>query len=299
MFDYPDLFREVGNALREQQHYEEALEFYEPLQKITEYADASFLMELASCYRALGKKIGAEDCYKAIIENDGDDGQAELELAAMQKANEHIQTSVTDAIDTRSDAGQKRTIYHEKRVCRMKDASSTDQPSRLARLARRPTRQTAKRSAPKKEQPQEDEIFDLFVRRQSIAEELAGNSEAAEAAWNDASRKLLHAFQENRVFFPSDKHHKFYGYTKEARSLASKPKYQIDLLIDSPPTTIGESIGQGSRMPQMLTSNLRGSRWRGNTSSDYLLWYFFLRMAGYFPRVQCINRTKWQHKDCL
>lgn len=205
-------------------------------------------MELASCYRALGLNLDAEDCYKTVIENDGDSGQAESELAAIRRQHGSSQLEATNASDVSSNAEPNHRGAYGRRICRVRDTPSTDPPSRLAILAPRASRQTAKQSAVGREQFREVEVHDLFLRRQVIARELAGNNEVAEAVWTDASRKLLHAFQDNRIFFPSDKHHRFYGYTKEARSLASKPKYQLDMLFEKSATAIGRPNAQASSM---------------------------------------------------
>ena len=52
--------------------YHEALRFYEPLQQVAEFADASHFDAMGTCYQALELYNEAEDCYKIVVENESE-----------------------------------------------------------------------------------------------------------------------------------------------------------------------------------------------------------------------------------
>ena len=95
MFDYPDLFREVANALRSQDQPNEALIFYRPLQAVSKQVDPTLLMDTASCYKVLGLRASAEGCYKRILEHDQAFTEARIALWNMNR--EQIELTMVDS----------------------------------------------------------------------------------------------------------------------------------------------------------------------------------------------------------
>lgn len=66
MYEYPDLFREIGDALREEQLHQDALRFYEPLQKQPRVLDSKFYFDLAICYQALNRDDDVKRTMEAL-----------------------------------------------------------------------------------------------------------------------------------------------------------------------------------------------------------------------------------------
>lgn len=65
--DYYDLFRDVGDVLKEEGFYEEALVFYEPLISLMDHTEVKMNVSIADCYRALGNLQEAEQFLKAAL----------------------------------------------------------------------------------------------------------------------------------------------------------------------------------------------------------------------------------------
>src|ERR1051326_9458738 len=66
--DYSDIFRDIGDSLRENQYYQEALRFYEPLKQLPDQPNPRLYMALGDCHRALNHTSEAYDCYAAILD---------------------------------------------------------------------------------------------------------------------------------------------------------------------------------------------------------------------------------------
>jgi len=234
LFDYPDLYREVGSALLEQQHFNQALRYYEPLQQASGYVDASFLTELASCYRALDMKQKAIECYKAILNGDPANDQARFDLATMQGHKlPFLASTVGKGVSSVEQLKRRRSTrprIETPNTAPVGDASVTSNM-----LAPCPTGQSTKRLT-----AEEPNLYPRFVRWQRQVEDMMESDEVAKDIWMEDTKLLLRAFQCNKVFYPYDKHHKFFGYSKQARSLASRPKHELDALIARTASVIGE-----------------------------------------------------------
>ena len=83
-----------------------------------------------------------------------------------------------------------------------------------------------------------EEVEALFVRWQMLSEKRHHN-DGDKGAWFEATRLLLRTFRENRVFYPMDKHQRFYGYSRLARALANRPKYERAALISESDSILG------------------------------------------------------------
>ncbi|KAL8802465.1 MAG: hypothetical protein Q9223_006641 [Gallowayella weberi] len=68
LVDYSDLFRDVADALRDTGLYDEALRYYEPLQRIPGSVDISYYADIAVCYKAVGLGTEAEECHRIIAD---------------------------------------------------------------------------------------------------------------------------------------------------------------------------------------------------------------------------------------
>ncbi|KAI9873850.1 MAG: transcription factor TFIIIC subunit tfc4 [Pleopsidium flavum] len=232
IFDYPDLFREAADALREEGLYHEALRFYEPLQQVKDYTDTSFFIAMAMCYRAIGLVTEAEDCYQTIIEHDEGNVEARVHLAKMFEelgmpeqaftyVNEVILLGRQDMEPTKKD----------RRVAAAAAAAADDSvmPTMLAHRisrsgGRRPTNSLSAVEKDALERTHDNSIRMLHLRLLGLQEQMLAGNEESTAQWLDAARDLILDFRSIKLFFPWDKYVKFYGYSKEARRKALKPK---------------------------------------------------------------------------
>ncbi|KAL9098728.1 MAG: hypothetical protein Q9163_005663 [Psora crenata] len=230
IFDYPDLFREAANALRGRQYFEEALRYYQPLRRASAHSDASLFMEIALCYRAVGSKEEAEGCYKRILEHDPGSTEARVALWNMSK---EIESLPADVARTRS---LPSVFKHKSRRGFSAPSTRSSRSGIFPTLA--PPSLASHNSTPSStRQPdvvqvsaQSEEVQALFVRWQMLCDDRR-SSECDDAAWFEAARLLLRTFRDNRIFYPMDRHHKFYGYSKLARAIAHRPKYEKDSLV--------------------------------------------------------------------
>ncbi|EDN08336.1 conserved hypothetical protein [Histoplasma mississippiense (nom. inval.)] len=81
LYDFGDLFREAGDALKDAQLHQDAILFYLPLQRTHEYADTSLFMSMAECYVACENDEAAENCYLTVVEYDRNNIVARAKLA--------------------------------------------------------------------------------------------------------------------------------------------------------------------------------------------------------------------------
>ena len=250
LYDYPDLFREAADALRLKSFYHEALRYYKPLQHVVGYMDSSCHLEMASCYRYIGLKAEAENCYKTIMTYDYNSVEARSQLAVIRREPDFSYTNHKESTDTNKigtvskHKARRRAGTRNVNHIRSSKISSTSAVTMLVPcLVTQPVREFSL----EREQMQEEEIHMLFLRRQTLMNKLKGTDGHTTAQWMAASKALVKTFSNNKIFYPFDKHHKFYGYSKEARILASKPKYEQDAVIGQLKLSSGK-LDSGKKM---------------------------------------------------
>jgi general transcription factor 3C polypeptide 3 (transcription factor C subunit 4) len=85
IFEYSDLFREVGDALRDAKEYEEALRFFQPLKMISAFSDTDFWLAIATSSYVCGNAEQARQCYEFAKASDALCGEARTQLAKIYK----------------------------------------------------------------------------------------------------------------------------------------------------------------------------------------------------------------------
>lgn len=234
MLECADLFQEAADTLRELKFYHEALRYYEPLQRLNGYKDTSFYMEMASCYEAIGRKQEAEGCYQRVIELDDGNYEARVKLGEVRQGSDPLRRENPQANKGHLMRPQQSTGDRgEKRQRKFK----TGQGSTSSILY-----QSAKRFAEEGNQMHEDKIHSLFLKRENIKNDVEDGNYASKAEWMAATKALVQDFRNNKVFYPAEKHHKFLGYSKEARTMAMKPKHELTPLTDSSTVIYGTSL---------------------------------------------------------
>ena len=78
-----DLFYTVGDALRIQEMYQHAIQFYKPIEVLEDELTDQYWISMAACYRGMKEFAEAEKCYRAVVELDPNHAAARAELAKM------------------------------------------------------------------------------------------------------------------------------------------------------------------------------------------------------------------------
>lgn len=193
---------------------------------------------MGACYRAVGLRAEAEDCFNTVLDIDSRNMAARTQLAQIRRESGVLQRDLEDgeAVSvrqrkTRRPAGNKGG----KRSKKVKAPSVWSMPPLLAP---RPATQSAKQSALEKKTRDED-VQVLFLRREELKEEVKIGDESSKAQWMAATKALIEDFRDNKVFYPIDKHHRFYGYTREARNMAGRPKHELDAQLEKSKSILG------------------------------------------------------------
>lgn len=220
--------------------YHEALEYYEPLLAVSGYDDVSYLFEIASCYSAVGQKLKAESCYQRIIEYDDGNYEARMQLSGVRQGVGLSHTERTEGIQGVSVKQHKAARPRwDRDGKRSKTTTTLRIPSASSLLAPGPAYQLIKQLAVEKEQAQEEEIHSLFLQRESLNDYARDGDEDCKTRWTTITEKLIQGFRDNKVFYPVEKHHRFLGYSKEARAMATRPKHELTALSENSRSILG------------------------------------------------------------
>lgn len=241
LFDYPDLFRDVADALCEQKRFSEALRFFEPVQQVSAHTDASYFSGMASCYRALGLCSEAEDCYREILRNDDSNLDIRIQLVKMFEDAGMPDRGFPYTTEIAKISRKEMKPRKKAKATAMGPPieSSPDVPTAsnsfgvTSMLEPPPAPKPAKKSASDRRIQEMEEYGDLqvlFVEMQILREKIRGSDQSIELEWMRNAKTLIEDFRKRRVFFPFDKHVKFFGYTPEARMKSTRSKASQALL---------------------------------------------------------------------
>ena len=198
------------------------------MQRTTEYGDVSYLLEIARCYREVGLEAEANECYNTIINIDHENLEARLTLAGFVdglEASQHNLSELDQPVTVSQHKARKPT--KARGLDRSGKAIVPSQRSNNA-VAPGPALRKGKQQ---KDETQEEDVQTLFQRRKSSMGLARKGDAALRVQYMATLESLSDIFRNNKLFYPLDKHHKFYGYSKEARLLTTKPKHEVDDLI--------------------------------------------------------------------
>lgn len=186
------------------------------------YDDETMIMELALCYRALGASKEAEDCYVSILNNNPDPTEAQVALWNLDKEAHSARNISPRPQRVSVDAEQRRQPGASRGGIRERGQQSGQlRPLRTLLPSSSSKNEMIQKGEPKEMPDHRKEIQSLYARWKELRDR-RGSSKRDQAAWLEASKLLLRTFQREKVFFPKEKHSKFYGYSREARSLAQR-----------------------------------------------------------------------------
>lgn len=181
----------------------------------------------------MGLGVKAEECCKAILENDESNAEARSLVNEMRRRPGSPQEETRGA-ETPISVGK-----HKSRRRTLPKATATES-STTAMLAPHQAPQPTKRFALDKRPTQQENIYQMFLQRQKLAKQAKQGEESSRAQRMMINKSLIQIFRENKIFYPFDKHHKFYGYSKEARLLGSRPKHELDKLTARSKSVLGK-----------------------------------------------------------
>lgn len=196
LFEYSDLFREVGDALKDAKEFEEALRYYEPIKRHNLCSDTSFWLAIAASSYVCGKKEQAIYCYEQAKASDSDCIEARTQLSKLYKdfsdrdrALENSQEALQIARKAIIDTGKRKYERKEQR----EEREAAERAYKAAR----------KMSAPKFDQRHSRPVLDF--KRAQLQWQLQGGRSLIEGAGiastparRPRSRKALSAMEQER-----------------------------------------------------------------------------------------------------
>lgn len=231
------MFREVADALRAHDLFQDALRFYEPLQLLTNDGDSSYLTNMATCYEALGRHTKAIECYRTALVCDSTKADVQLQLA---KLCQMLGIPNMIPIEPKKAVSADTSVWHQSKnkettAIEQAGGSSTTQRSLFAMIAPRTSLRHIKQTATDrllKGKAKDKDSNALYIRMQTLVEQVRKGESDSILKWMAIAKQLVEDFQSERVFFPYDKYMRFFGYTKEARRKSLNSKYESGARAD-------------------------------------------------------------------
>jgi general transcription factor 3C polypeptide 3 (transcription factor C subunit 4) len=245
VYEYPDLFREIGDALREEQLHQDALRFYEPIQRQQEGVDSRFYFDIAICYQALGRtedvnttmealrlfKRGARDAnfyvgLAKLYQSQGKEAEMNSiirQLKRMGKSDVVIAAGLPCPRDTTRPPGRKQTAIDDD------EESLDDRGAGMYRSFR--ARSTRARRDKRLEQAKfrETIVQNLHNQARALEDEVASYDPNAVLDWMNIAEQLVDEFKTEKIFFPRERASKFTGYERWQRTVtvpAGDPNFE-------------------------------------------------------------------------
>ena len=203
--------------------------------------DTPVIVETALCYRAVGLLTEAENCYNTILEINPGSTEARIALWNMAKDAERARPASSDVTRIASTTKQKSRKRLDAKIIRKPRELDSRQNSSPGLFQQRQFPRLIKKTETTKVSEQEAELQALYARWKTLDHECC-NDAGKNKAWFEAARLLLQTFKDNKVFYPAEKNIKFYGYSKEARALANRRKYERESFILSSDSVLSMSV---------------------------------------------------------
>ncbi|KAL8722382.1 MAG: hypothetical protein Q9225_001113 [Loekoesia sp. 1 TL-2023] len=258
LFKYPDMFRDVADALRSAGFYREALNYYEPLHRVPDFVDISYYVDMAFCYKSVGLKPEADACYRSIV--DLERGQSRTRICLSPNASEAAATrgTVIDGMDTSTpDRIFQPPEGVESEVSDLAGFSRTTAPS--AMLIPRPPKQSSKRrDTDRKFQVQlhEEKIHTLYGRIQDLLSRARSGNVEALLQWMTTAQVLVDDIRSYRGFHPRHRNLKSYGYSN--LSPMESLKDQVDQAMQDIVSQVGAPPHDFTNDPAAIAGDFRG-----------------------------------------
>ncbi|KAL8660602.1 MAG: hypothetical protein Q9202_006378 [Teloschistes flavicans] len=198
LHDYPDLFRDAADALRDAGLYREALDYYRPLQDMPEFADASYHANMALCFQAVGFTVEAEECYRFFL----------IQRSKTQIDEPSSKGEPLDGRECGTSAQRPKPISDTSVLETLVDGRLSGKSMPLAMLVPPTSRRSLKHREPDKlfQAKQHGENMRTLYRRtqELLPRARAGDAEAL-VQWMAAAHELVDDFGSYRGFYPHDR----------------------------------------------------------------------------------------------
>ena len=233
LWDYPDLFRDVADALHDHGYHSHALRFFEPILENGLDADPHIHHRMATCYQGLGRVDDAENAFQMVLRHDEGNVDARVQLARIYEAQGKPDRAVVYVNEVIALEAKR---HREKRAKRRRTgvdpllpepADTFLPPTRAPRASQRrkashagPDEQQQQQQA---EQAREDAVRMQLTRVEALEEPMQSGDEGATDQWMEAAGVMIEDFRNAKIFYPMDRYIRFLGYSREARARASRP----------------------------------------------------------------------------
>ena len=231
--DYPDLFRDVGNALLMNEYFAEALLFYEPIYHDKVEAEMKHLMNMAVCYWETGQYDQAEECYCIVIEKDGSNLTARKELIKLFEDANMPERAAPYRKDLAFRRGKMfRPIQGALARPRMHSQGASNDPSLSTEPNEGDFQTLLQVPASAKPKPRkrhhwyydQEDLGLIFDKLRELREKCRSGDTTARTEWMMSVRPQISRFRQVRPLYPHERYTKFFGYSKEAKAWATRPR---------------------------------------------------------------------------
>lgn len=237
------MFRDAADALRGAGFYQAALRYYEPLQQVSGYADISYYVDLAFCYKSVGHNAEAEACYSSIMELERERSSTRIRLSPDASEVAVVGGTAFDVMD-RTPAPYQPFPSSEGIGLEISSPTSTSRTAALsAMLIPRPSKLSSKRrNADKRFQMQlrEEKTRTLYGRTQELLEKARSGDVEVLPQWMTAAQELVDDFRSHRGFYPF--HRSLKTYEQSKLSVIESLKYRVDQAMQ-------DIVGHAGRPP--------------------------------------------------
>ncbi|KAF2433705.1 TPR-like protein [Tothia fuscella] len=227
--EYPEIFREIGDALRESELYQQALQYYEALRTLPNEVDSRFCFDIAICYQALGRDSDVRLSIQSL-KNTVRDAHFYIGLAKLYQAQGKA-AEMWHLINQlrrmgKADMIRKAGLPLEKEGTLRPSTSGSSVSTSASPSARGSERRSvgplSSKWNKKQQKDRERRVRDTIIK--SRYEDALGLQAAVDAGdpdvaaeWLGYANELFEDFRSQPLFFPRDKSTKFTGFNKWKR----------------------------------------------------------------------------------
>lgn len=213
----------------------------------------SFLVNMAACYRAVGRNKLAVSCYQNLIDINNGDEDAELQLVVLCEEL---------GIDRASVTKKGKDVSKSRNPNQTSDAVMPDDDPNLQsfamitpRISRPPAKDIRASQKSIREQAKAEDAQTLFLRMRKIKETAQEGDLGHKFQWMLAAKTLIQDFQSEKLFYPYDRYVRFYGYSREARKKSLNMR-SADIAAEASTRRLGPSSGKsGEEKSKRVFSN--------------------------------------------
>ena len=187
--------------------YKEALRYYAPMDLAGEPLDGGVLESMALCYRHLGLRTEAENCYMRMIESGQNPQVARLQLISMGREDDSSQriqeliNSTTYCYTTGSEQPESTQGAPSTDADELAGGDGVLKPI----LRRDHLERAASRLKEVHQQEHDDEVQRKFIQLQSMTESARSSPSETRTSWLILADELIHDFASHKSFYPADK----------------------------------------------------------------------------------------------